>query len=297
MRVTLEQVRTLPADALAYALLPAIPPGYFRRTRFIREQLGPLLAPSTPGQPTVTHFDPTNTWVVEGAAIAAALQCLVADGVLVAWPPRDPQYTGEGAADMLMVTAWGKRVLDAGPAAATITRARRRLGVELHPTLAPKLRDSISVGAFENAAMLGLRAVESRVRRLAGTPTNDHGLRLSAGPLMDFAFRATGPLTDPSAEKGEREGQLFLFKGAFLAVRNVLNHTDEEQWDDSTEAAEYVLLADLLMRRLDHVERRMKLDAEATRNRESAEATAQALGAAGALVAQGVKTMAQRAKE
>jgi hypothetical protein len=41
-----------------------------------------------------------------------------------------------------------------------------------------------------------------------------------------------------------------LYAGAFGALRNALGHR-EVRWDDPTEAAEVVLLADLLMRRLD----------------------------------------------
>ncbi len=44
-----------------------------------------------------------------------------------------------------------------------------------------------------------------------------------------------------------------LFTGAFGAIRNVVAHTEVE-WSDSVEAAEYVLLADLLMRILDRLE-------------------------------------------
>ena len=47
-----------------------------------------------------------------------------------------------------------------------------------------------------------------------------------------------------------------LFTGGFGAVRNPLGHRNVE-WDDPTEAAEMVLLADLLMRQLDRVEARL----------------------------------------
>ena len=64
-----------------------------------------------------------------------------------------------------------------------------------------------------------------------------------------------GPLADSDAEPGERVGIMNLFAGAFGAVRNGLVHTEVE-WADPTEAAEYVLLADLLMRLLDRAEQR-----------------------------------------
>ena len=56
-----------------------------------------------------------------------------------------------------------------------------------------------------------------------------------------------------------------LFAGAFGAVRNPLGHNAVE-WSDPTEAAEFVLFADLLMRQLDRVERRLN-DVDEARSR------------------------------
>jgi hypothetical protein len=44
-------------------------------------------------------------------------------------------------------------------------------------------------------------------------------------------------------------------------VRNPLSHRNVE-WDDATEAAEMVLLADLLMRQLDRIEERLAAESE-----------------------------------
>jgi hypothetical protein len=51
-----------------------------------------------------------------------------------------------------------------------------------------------------------------------------------------------------------------LFAAAFGAIRNALAHTEVE-WVDPVEAAEYVLLAELLMRLLDRAEHRLGLRA------------------------------------
>ncbi len=84
------------------------------------------------------------------------------------------------------------------------------------------------------------------------------GDRLTGAALMQHAFAPDGgPLTDPSGEPGERVGVMSLYAGAFGAVRNGLVHTEVE-WADPAEAAEYVLLADLLMRLLDRAEARIK---------------------------------------
>jgi uncharacterized protein (TIGR02391 family) len=139
-----------------------------------------------------------------------------------------------------------------------ILAARRSFSAELHATLEARVRDDVSGGAFETAALKALRAVEARVRDLSREPRNQRGERLIGVALMQHAFSAaTGPLTDPNAEPGEQVGTMQLFCGAFGAVRNLLAHTEHE-FGDPTEAAEYVLLADLLMRLLDRAEARLK---------------------------------------
>jgi uncharacterized protein (TIGR02391 family) len=96
------------------------------------------------------------------------------------------------------------------------------------------------------------------VRDLTGKPRNQRGERLVGVALMQHAFSAgAGPLTDPNAEPGEQVGTMQLFCGAFGAVRNLLAHTEHE-FGDPIEGAEYVLLADLLMRLLDRAAARIK---------------------------------------
>jgi uncharacterized protein (TIGR02391 family) len=158
--------------------------------------------------------------------------------------------------DAFFVTRHGVEMLAEDDPLGTL-RARRRLGVELHPLLEPRLRSLTRAGAFEQAALDALRAVEVRVRDLANDPRRPNGTRLVGAELMRNAFSPeTGPLTDPEAEPGERVGMMELFAGSFGAVRNPLGHRNVE-WTDPTEAAEMVLLADLLMRQLDRVEERL----------------------------------------
>jgi uncharacterized protein (TIGR02391 family) len=130
-------------------------------------------------------------------------------------------------------------------------RAQRRLGIELHSRLAARLRPLIHVGAFEQAAFDALREVEVRVREHVGDHKRAEGL--VGVKLMRYAFSDKGLLGIVIAEPGERQGLGDLFAGAFGAVRNPLGHRTVE-WDDATEAAEMVLLADLLMRQLDRLE-------------------------------------------
>lgn len=161
----------------------------------------------------------------------------------------------EDAHDPYFVTRWGIEVAAEGPKALDLTRARRRLGLELHSVLSRPLRRLVRVGAFEEAAFVALREVEQRVGALAGLPSGRNG-PLRGDKLMTAAFKEGGPLADPEAESPEQQGQMNLFKGAFAAFRNPLSHRSVE-FRDPTEAAEVVLFADLLMRHLDHVEQRL----------------------------------------
>ena len=157
---------------------------------------------------------------------------------------------------MFQLTRWGSQVRARGAKGAGLVAARRRLGVKLHEELAGRLHDAVSVGAFEQAALLALRAIEARVRELTGRPRGKRDDLLTGTALMQHAFAPdNGPLTDPDAEPGERLGTMSLFVGAFGAVRNGLVHTEVE-WSDPVEAAEYVLLGDLLMRQLDRAAHR-----------------------------------------
>ena len=259
VRLTLDQIERMPPEALALELLQRLPERQaVRRDRFLFEVLNESRPRHPAGSMTVTHSD---ALMQEHPAAVMSLvegwQRLVLDGLLVDWPPKDRQYTTEGHGEMYQLTRWGRQVRGRGGDGSALIAARRRLGVELHPHLAGRLRDAVSVGAFEQAALLALRAIEARVRDLTGDPRGKRGERLTGTGLMQHAFASeSGPLADPDAEPGERVGTMNLFAGAFGAVRNGLVHTEVE-WSDPIEAAEYVLLADLLMRQLDRAERRV----------------------------------------
>jgi uncharacterized protein (TIGR02391 family) len=160
--------------------------------------------------------------------------------------------------ESIIVTRRGREILEYLEPLAMV-RAQRRLGVELHRDLADRLRPLTRAGAFEQAAFDALRQVEVRVRELADEPRDRRGQPLRGVVLMRNAFGERGKLTDPSADAGEQDGLRELFSGAFGAVRNPLGHRNVE-WDDATEAAEMVLLADLLMRQLDRIEERLRAE-------------------------------------
>ena len=96
-----------------------------------------------------------------------------------------------------------------------------------------------------------MKAVEVRVRDLCG-----FGDELTGVDLMNRAFGPTGPLTDATAVKGEQEGTRMMFAGAYATLRNPSGHRDVD-YDDVAEAAEAVVVASLLMRVADRVQRRL----------------------------------------
>jgi hypothetical protein len=73
---------------------------------------------------------------------------------------------------------------------------------------------------------------------------------------MTQAFKAGGPLADPTAPAGEVEGTMALFRGAYAVLRNPSGHR-EVSFDDVTEASEAVMTASLLMRMLDKIDARI----------------------------------------
>jgi uncharacterized protein (TIGR02391 family) len=188
-------------------------------------------------------------------ALSEAWEWLIGEE-LIALDAVTISLSEQSGPDPYFVTRWGLEVAAEGTEGLGLIRARRRLGLELHPALARPLRRLVRVGAFEEAAFVALREIEQRVATLAGHPTARRGGQLHGDALMTAAFNEGGPLADPEAEAPERQGLMNLFKGAFGAFRNPLGHRSVE-FGDPTEAAEVVLFADLLMRQLDHVEQRI----------------------------------------
>jgi hypothetical protein len=84
---------------------------------------------------------------------------------------------------------WGS-VTEAGIRAAADTRGRQtalavqRLGVELHSSLADRVRPQFLLGDYELAAFAAMKEVEVRVRDEAGLPNSLIGVK-----LMQEAFR------------------------------------------------------------------------------------------------------------
>jgi uncharacterized protein (TIGR02391 family) len=131
-------------------------------------------------------------------------------------------------------------------------RAHQRLDVELVPELEAQARPQFLRGDFEAASFMAMKEVEVRVRALSALPSS-----LVGTTLMQQAFRLPkgdggdgGPLYRTEDEPGESVAVMNLFAGAIGLFKNPASHRRVD-FGDATEAAEVVLLADLLMRLLD----------------------------------------------
>lgn len=174
-------------------------------------------------------------------AISEALGWCRARGFIA----RTPGQTADAA---IFVTRAGHAAVEGG---LSRVRALHRLQEGLHPTVQDRARRQFLLGEYEQAVFVAMKAVEVRVRDLAGFSDDLVGV-----DLMNRAFGPTGPLTDADAVKGEKEGTRALFAGAYGVLRNPAGHR-EVDYDDVAEAAEAVVTASLLMRILDRIERRV----------------------------------------
>ena len=121
-----------------------------------------------------------------------------------------------------------------------------RLALPLHPRLDERARRQFVMGEFEAAVFIAMKEVEVAVRERAGLADTVIGT-----DLMNKAFGDQGPLSNPSRPKAERDGVQSLYRGAMSVFKNPTSHRSVEL-SDPVEAAEMVLLADLLLRMLDH---------------------------------------------
>lgn len=202
------------------------------------------------------HFKATNEWntlnfrntqkqnrqnfLVE-SALTEAVGWLHANNLLAHGKP------GPSHGEAVIITRAGEQALQDDLASA---RAYGRLSVDAHPRLR-RVQSQFLIGEFELAAFAAMRAVEIRVRELAGADDSLLGVK-----LMREAFGKTGPLTDGALDGGEQTGVMELFAGAIGTFKNPPSHRQVD-YGDATEASEVVLLADLLLRLLDRTAERI----------------------------------------
>jgi uncharacterized protein (TIGR02391 family) len=116
----------------------------------------------------------------------------------------------------------------------------------LHPKIADAVWGAFMRGEFDAAVFQAMKGVEVAVRTASGLGADLIGVK-----LMRPAFAPeNGPLTDMTAEGGERVGRMELFAGAIASYKNPHSHRDVNL-DDPYEALEIILLANHLLRIVD----------------------------------------------
>lgn len=101
-------------------------------------------------------------------------------------------------------------------------------------------------GKYDTAVFEAMKAVEVEVRAAMEAPTSLLGVK-----LMRVAFAPeAGPLTDMSADGGERVARMELFAGAIGYYKNSQSHRDVAL-SDPDQAAEIIMLASHLLRIVD----------------------------------------------
>jgi uncharacterized protein (TIGR02391 family) len=116
----------------------------------------------------------------------------------------------------------------------------------LHPSIADKVWSAFMRGEYDVAVFQAMKGVEVRVREAGGFGAGDLGT-----DLMRKAFHEdTGPLTDKSVEKSERQARSALFSGSIGSYKNPHSHR-EVDLNEPNEALEIVLLANHLLRIVD----------------------------------------------
>ena len=153
----------------------------------------------------------------------------------------------QSATEAFIISRQGHLALERG---LTWLRAVQRLDVGLVVELEARARPQFLRGDFEAAAFMAMKEVEVLVREFSGLPNELVGV-----DLMRRAFRPGkdgkdgGPLWQREDHAGEAVAVMELFAGALGLYKNPASHRRVD-YTDATEAAEIVLLADLLMRQL-----------------------------------------------
>ncbi|ORW17415.1 TIGR02391 family protein [Mycobacterium palustre] len=134
----------------------------------------------------------------------------------------------------------------------------------LHPLISAASGSQVASGHYDNAVFDAFKAVEDRVKVLAGQPKNSSGAALSGKGLMTAVFNEQSPLLDVTSDNAdanqkadEREGFKFLFMGGAQALRNPRGHGPNLRTSEP-EAKEMLATASLLMRALDRAEIRQQ---------------------------------------
>lgn len=150
----------------------------------------------------------------------------------------------QSSSDWVFVTRLGRKVLSNG---LRPLQALDRISLDLHKELEREVRPQFLLGKYDLAVFAAFKAVEVRVRELSGASDSDIGVK-----LMRREFGEKGSLRQAEMDAGEAVAMMELFAGAIGLFKNPSSHR-VVTYEDPTEAAEAVFLADLLMRVLDGI--------------------------------------------
>src|SRR5258708_21563698 len=120
-----------------------------------------------------------------------------------------------------------------------------------HALIEAEARQKLLIRKRDQAVLAAMKAVEVRVRQLAGLGEDLYGV-----DLMNKAFGQGGPLAAPPTGGKHNDGPRSLFAGAMGVFRNPAGHRAVAH-NDEAEAVEGVALASALMRHLDQVQARL----------------------------------------
>ena len=170
-------------------------------------------------------------------ALSEAWNWIVTHGLVV-------QTIEQSSPEAVQLSRRGEQVLKAG---LPWLRATERLDIDLLPALERTARPQFLRGDFQTAAFVAMKEVEVAVRSRANLSDSLVGVK-----LMRQAFGDGGPLFAGDGDKGEAVALMELFAGSIGSFKNPSSHRRVD-FSDPTEAAEIVLLADLLLRLLSKV--------------------------------------------
>lgn len=129
--------------------------------------------------------------------------------------------------------------------------AEARLDInDLHPVVLNAAGELFADRYFRNAILQACIALAGTVREKSGSTIK------TDAPLMEHVFSAKSPVLKASEDEDERQGMMWLFKGAAMGLRNPrAHHLGEGEDLDRTEAFEWLAFISGLMRVLDRAER------------------------------------------